>query len=48
MQASRALVMLRLVRIDAARLWELVTDAWRMRGPDPLVQDPRMAPTPPT
>ena len=28
------LVMLRLARVDAARLRELVTDAWRMRAPD--------------
>jgi len=27
------LVMLRLARVDAARLRELVTDAWRMRAP---------------
>jgi len=33
------LVMLRLARVDVARLSELVTDAWRMRAPDPLVQD---------
>src|SRR6266496_772046 len=33
------LVMLRLARVDAARLRELVTDAWRMRAPDPLVAD---------
>jgi hypothetical protein len=33
------LVMLRLARVDLARLRELVTDAWRMRAPDPLVQD---------
>ncbi|MEU7822765.1 hypothetical protein [Catellatospora sp. NPDC049133] len=30
------LVMLRLPRVDAARLTELVTDAWRMRAPDEL------------
>jgi hypothetical protein len=26
--------MLRLARVDVARLRELVTDAWRMRAPD--------------
>jgi hypothetical protein len=30
------LVMLRLSRVDVDRLRELVTDAWRMRAPDPL------------
>ena len=30
------LVMLRLAQVDAARLAELVTDAWRMRAPDPI------------
>jgi hypothetical protein len=30
------LVMLRLAEVDAARLAELVTDAWRMRAPDAL------------
>ena len=33
------LVMLRLEAVDVARLRELVTDAWRMRAPDPLVGD---------
>src|SRR6266496_2244978 len=33
------LVMLWLARVDVARLRELVTDAWRMRAPDPLVAD---------
>jgi hypothetical protein len=33
------LVMLRLARVDVARLKELVTDAWRMRAPDALVGD---------
>jgi hypothetical protein len=33
------LVMLQLARIDAARLRELITDAWRMRAPDPLLPD---------
>jgi hypothetical protein len=30
------LVMLRLAEVDAARLRELVTDAWRMRAPDEI------------
>ncbi len=30
------LVMLRLAEVDAGRLAELVTDAWRMRAPDVL------------
>ena len=34
------LVMLRLAEMDAERLSELVTDAWRMRAPDALVSDP--------
>ncbi|MGN9809382.1 MmcQ/YjbR family DNA-binding protein [Micromonospora sp. BQ11] len=33
------LVMLRLARVSVDRLSELVTDAWRMRAPDPLVGD---------
>jgi hypothetical protein len=33
------LVMLRLARVDLARLRELVTDGWRMRAPDLLVRD---------
>ena len=33
------LVMLRLAAVDAQRLAELVTDAWRMRAPDDLVAD---------
>jgi hypothetical protein len=33
------LVMLRLEAVDVDRLRELVTDAWRMRAPDPLVGD---------
>ena len=33
------LVLLRLDRVDAERLAELVTDAWRMRAPDGLVED---------
>jgi hypothetical protein len=31
------LVMLRLAEVDAERLAELVTDAWRMRAPEALV-----------
>jgi hypothetical protein len=34
------LVMLRLLEVDAERLGELVTDAWRMRAPEVLVPDP--------
>ncbi|GHJ48325.1 hypothetical protein Cs7R123_56670 [Catellatospora sp. TT07R-123] len=33
------LVMLRLARVDAARLTELVVDAWRMRAPAELTAD---------
>jgi hypothetical protein len=33
------LVMLRLPEVDVERLAELVTDAWRMRAPDTLVDD---------
>lgn len=33
------LVMLRLARVNTARLRELVTDAWRMRAPDQLLRD---------
>ncbi|MFG2053125.1 MmcQ/YjbR family DNA-binding protein [Micromonospora sp. NPDC048930] len=33
------LVMLRLPEVGVDRLTELVTDAWRMRAPDPLVRD---------
>jgi len=33
------LVMLRLDAVDVERLRELVTDAWRMRAPDALVDD---------
>jgi hypothetical protein len=32
-------VMLRLEQVDAERLEELVTDAWRMRAPDALAAD---------
>src|ERR1700709_947744 len=35
------LVMLRLEAVDVERLAELVTDAWRMRGADELVADPK-------
>ncbi|MFI7608033.1 MmcQ/YjbR family DNA-binding protein [Micromonospora sp. NPDC049366] len=41
------LVMLRLDRVDAVRLEELVTDAWRMRAPAALVGDPESRPGPP-
>jgi hypothetical protein len=34
------LVMLRLAEVDAGRLAELVTDAWRMRAPDTLAGEP--------
>jgi hypothetical protein len=34
------LVMLRLAEVDAGRLAELVTDAWRMRAPDALAAEP--------
>jgi hypothetical protein len=33
------LVMLRLEAVDAGRLAELITDAWRMRAPDSLAGD---------
>jgi hypothetical protein len=33
------LVMLRLAAVDAERLAELVTDAWRMRAPDSFASD---------
>ncbi|MEU4777412.1 hypothetical protein [Micromonospora sp. NPDC023633] len=33
------LVMLRLAQVTLDRLRELVTDAWRMRAPDPLAGD---------
>ena len=33
------LVMLRLAEVDARRLAELVTDAWRMRAPDALAAE---------
>ncbi|MFC3502794.1 MmcQ/YjbR family DNA-binding protein [Micromonospora krabiensis] len=41
------LVMLRLERVDAGRLEELVTDAWRMRAPESLVGGPEARPGPP-
>src|SRR6266498_853402 len=34
------LVMLRLAEVDAGRLEELVTDAWRMRAPDAYAGQP--------
>jgi hypothetical protein len=34
---SSPLVMLRLAKVDVERLGELVSDAWRMRAPDVLV-----------
>src|SRR6266498_3363545 len=34
------LVMLRLAEVDVERLAELVTDAWRMRAPDELADEP--------
>ena len=33
------LVMLRLAQVDAARLAELITDAWRMRAPGDLASE---------
>jgi hypothetical protein len=36
---GRPLVMLRLAQVDAGRLAELVTDAWRMRAPDTLADE---------
>lgn len=33
------LVMLRLAQVDVARLSELITDAWRMRAPEALVDE---------
>ena len=41
------LVMLRLEKVDLERLEELVTDAWRMRAPDTLVDDFEAATEPP-
>ena len=35
--------MLRLAEVDAGRLEELVTDAWRMRAPDALAGEPGVA-----
>ena len=34
-----SLVMLRLAEVDAGRLEELVTDAWRMRAPGEIARD---------
>jgi hypothetical protein len=42
------LVMLRLEEVDVKRLWELVTDAWRMRAPNALVTDLDEADDPPS
>ena len=39
------LVMLRLAEVDAGRLAELVTDAWRMRAPAELAADFEAPPT---
>jgi hypothetical protein len=33
------LVLVRLARVDVDRLTELVTDAWRMRAPEGLLED---------
>ncbi|MDR0346546.1 MAG: hypothetical protein LBI49_26180, partial [Nocardiopsaceae bacterium] len=38
------LVLLRLAEVDAARLAELVTDAWRMRAPAALAGEPGAGP----
>jgi hypothetical protein len=38
--AGWPLVLLRLARVEADRLAELVTDAWRMRAPDGLAAEP--------
>lgn len=40
------LVMVRLTQVSVDRLKELVTDAWRMRAPDALVDDLDQASTP--
>ncbi len=40
------LVMLWLARVDVDRLTELVTDAWRMRAPEPLAADLDPGPPP--
>jgi hypothetical protein len=37
------LVLLRLAVVDTGRLEELVTDAWRMRAPDALTEEPGKA-----
>jgi hypothetical protein len=44
---SSPLVMLRLAKVDVERLGELVSDAWRMRAPDVLVDSLDEAETPP-
>ncbi len=33
------LVLLRLAAVDVTRLEELVSDAWRMRAPEPMIND---------
>jgi hypothetical protein len=43
-----ALVMLCLDRVDVDRLAELVTDAWRMRAPQALVDEPAVSGEPAT
>jgi hypothetical protein len=43
-----ALVMLWLEKVDVERLAELVTDAWRMRAPQALVEDPAVSGEPAT
>jgi hypothetical protein len=40
------LVMLRLSEVDTDRLRELVVDAWRMRAPKGLLDDPTASPPP--
>jgi hypothetical protein len=40
------LVMLNLSEVDAQRLRELVVDAWRMRAPKGLLDDPTTSPPP--
>jgi hypothetical protein len=44
---SSPLVMLRLPKVDVERLGELVSDAWRMRAPDGLVDSLDEGETPP-
>jgi hypothetical protein len=38
--APRPLALLHLAAVDADRLAELVTDAWRMRAPETLTVEP--------